>query len=181
MPLHWVTLAQLLRLDLRTSQLNQFNILKFLDISQMNLLVISMLAVASMSLLPSRVDGGAPSTDVKASVAAAAPATGEIWQEDDREVLIRNVRGAKNNKDAQTGTASGKKGGKNRKNGGHNKPKEPVVGQHHRQHKNNKQNKSTNDETNRKTHFYYFLHNSSIYLIGRKYIGFLSGTLTLNS
>lgn len=101
-----------------------------------------------MSLLPSQVDGGAPSTDVKAPVAAAS--VGEIWQEDDREVLIRNVRGAKN-KDAQTGSTSGKKGGKNRKNGGHNKPKEQPAA-HHRQHKNPKQNTSPLDEANRKTH-----------------------------
>ena len=105
-----------------------------------------------MSLLPSQVDGGQASTELKAPVAAgfdAAIADGEIWQEGDREVLIRNVRGAKN-KDAQTGSASGKKGGKNRKNDRHNKPKEPVA--HHRQHKNPKQNTPTVDE-NRKTFY----------------------------
>lgn len=100
--------------------------------TEMNLLVISLLAVASMSMLPSQVDGGAPvSTNVK-SAAAAVP-LGEIWQEDDREVLIRNERGAKN-KDAQTGTASGKKGGKNRKN----KSKDPNP--NHGLHKHPKQN-----------------------------------------
>lgn len=88
----------------------------------MNLIVISLLAVASMSLLPSHVDGGASSTDVKTPAALAAT-VGEIWQEDDREVLIRNVRGAAKNKDAQTGSTSGKKGGgggKNRKGHRHN-------------------------------------------------------------
>lgn len=132
----------------------------------MNLIVICVLAVASMSLLPSQVDGGPQSTDVKTPVAAAAaPSLSEIWQEDDREVLIRNVRGAKNNKDAQTGTASGKKGGKNhRKNGG--KPKDGGVHHNHRSHQNKqaKQKQTKNnpipttpvDENNRKTHFCFY-------------------------
>lgn len=129
----------------------------------MNLIVICLLAAASMSMLPSQVDGGAPSTDLKSSAPAAAATVGEIWQEDDREVLIRNVRGAKN-KDAQTGSASGKKGKGhgNRKNGGsghggHKQPKEQA--HHHRQHKNPKQNTSpsTNDEANRKTDSVFFV------------------------
>lgn len=136
---------------------------------QMNLIVICLLAAASMSMLPSQVDGGAPSTtDVKSAAPLAAAATvGEIWQEDDREVLIRNVRGAKN-KDAQTGTtASGKGKGKgHRKNGG--KPKEQQQQQpiaHHRQHKNSKQNTSpVHDETNRKTHAFLFVFSPFIYL-----------------
>lgn len=45
-----------------------------------------------------------------ASTYAQKPtATGEIWQEDDREVLIRSERGAKNNNGANGGTGSGKK------------------------------------------------------------------------
>lgn len=119
----------------------------------MKLIVISLLAVASMSL----VDGGAPSTALKEPAAAAAT-VGEIWQEDDREVLIRNVRGAKNNKDAQTGSASGKKGanggaGKNRKhhqqhNGrargaGGGAQKERPAGGGHKRGKQQDQNTST--------------------------------------
>lgn len=135
----------------------------------MNLIVICLLAAASMSMLPSRVDGGAPSTtDVKSAAPVAAAATvGEIWQEDDREVLIRNVRGAKN-KDAQTGTtASGKGKGKgHRKNGG--KPKEQQQQQpiaHHRQHKNSKQNTSpVHDETNRKTHAFLFVFSHLLFI-----------------
>lgn len=129
----------------------------------MNLLVVCLLAVASMSLMPSQVDGGAPSTELKAPLDATAP-IGEIWQEDDREVLIRNVRGAKN-KDAQTGSASGKKGGKNRKNGGHNKQKEPAT-LHHKQHKHPKQNPNTSpiDETNRKTHADFIFQISSLFV-----------------
>lgn len=133
----------------------------------MNLIVICLLAAASMSMLPSQVDGGAPSTDLKSSAPAAAATVGEIWQEDDREVLIRNVRGAKN-KDAQTGSASGKKGKGhgNRKNGGsghgngHGGHKQPKEQAHHRQHKNPKQNTSpatTNDEANRKTDSVFFV------------------------
>lgn len=82
----------------------------------MNLLVICLLAVASMSMLPAQVDGGAPATDVGAAMAPPAAGESEIWQEDDREVLIRNVRGAKN-KDAQTGSASGKKGNNSHRRG----------------------------------------------------------------
>lgn len=129
---------------------------------QMNLIVICLLAAASMSMLPSQVDGGAPSTDLKSSAPAAAATVGEIWQEDDREVLIRNVRGAKN-KDAQTGSASGKKGKGhgNRKNGGsgHGGHKQPKEQAHHRQHKNPKQNTSpaTHDEANRKTDSVFFV------------------------
>lgn len=126
----------------------------------MNLIVISLLAVASMSLLPSHVDGGAPSTDVKAPAALAAT-VGEIWQEDDREVLIRNVRGAAKNKDAQTGSTSGKKGGggKNRKGHRHNGAaraggaKEPNANRGMHKGPKSKQNENTfplNQTENRK-------------------------------
>lgn len=73
----------------------------------MNILLISIFAVASLSIFPTKTLG---TTDVQpeephalplASAPAAAIATqnnaGEIWQEDDREVLIRNERGTKNN------------------------------------------------------------------------------------
>lgn len=82
-----------------------------------------------MSVFPAGIRG-TPTTDVQppgelepphalpltAAVAAAAPSAakspstaglGEIWQEDDREVLIRNERGAKNNNGGAGG--SGKK------------------------------------------------------------------------
>lgn len=73
----------------------------------MNILLISIFAVASLSIFPTKTMG---TTDVQpeephalplASAPAGAIATqsnaGEIWQEDDREVLIRNERGTKNN------------------------------------------------------------------------------------
>lgn len=73
----------------------------------MNILLISIFAIASLSIFPTKTLG---TTDVQpeephALPLAAAPAgaiatqnnAGEIWQEDDREVLIRNERGTKNN------------------------------------------------------------------------------------
>lgn len=69
----------------------------------MNILLISIFVIASLSIFPTKTVG---TTDVKpeephALPQAAAPAVqnlpGEIWQEDDREVLIRNERGTKNN------------------------------------------------------------------------------------
>lgn len=82
----------------------------------MNLIVISLLAVATMSLVPHKVQG----RDVDASHQQHPQQTvGEVWQEDEREVLIRNERGAKN-KDGQmvTGAAGA---GSSGKGGNHNK------------------------------------------------------------
>ncbi|XP_058463885.1 uncharacterized protein LOC131438098 isoform X2 [Malaya genurostris] len=72
----------------------------------MNILVISFLALASLSTFPTQTLGAAAAADVtdpKKSLAAAEAALPvndnglkEIWQEDDREVLIRNERGTKN-------------------------------------------------------------------------------------
>lgn len=74
----------------------------------MNILVVSFLALASLSTFPTQTLGtpaaaAADVTDPKKSLAAAEAALPvndnglkEIWQEDDREVLIRNERGAKN-------------------------------------------------------------------------------------
>lgn len=80
----------------------------------MNILVISFLALASLTTFPTQTLGtpaAAAASDVsdpKSSVADAAAGAGaaaaaapvsnlkEIWQEDDREVLIRNQRGTKN-------------------------------------------------------------------------------------
>lgn len=77
---------------------------------KMNILVISFLALASLSTFPAPSAGTPASaagdvTDPKKSLAAAAEAAvapinnnglKEIWQEDEREVLIRNERGTKN-------------------------------------------------------------------------------------
>ncbi|XP_037045445.1 uncharacterized protein LOC119080931 isoform X2 [Bradysia coprophila] len=72
----------------------------------MNILLISIFAVASLSIFPTKTMG---TTDVQpeephalplasaAGVIATQSNAGEIWQEDDREVLIRNERGTKNN------------------------------------------------------------------------------------
>lgn len=77
----------------------------FSFIPQMNFLLISIFAIASLSIFPTKTLG---TTDVQpeephvlplASAGAIATQSnaGEIWQEDDREVLIRNERGTKNN------------------------------------------------------------------------------------
>lgn len=95
---------------------------------KMNILVISFLALASLSTFPAPSAGTPASaaaagdvTDPKKSLAAAAEAAvapinnnglKEIWQEDEREVLIRNERGTKN---GGAGTA-GKKDRKKDKN-----------------------------------------------------------------
>uniref|UniRef100_A0A1Q3FV21 Putative conserved secreted protein n=1 Tax=Culex tarsalis TaxID=7177 RepID=A0A1Q3FV21_CULTA len=91
----------------------------------MNILVISFLALASLSTFPAPSLGtpaSAAAADVsdpkKSSLAAAAEAAvapvnnnnlKEIWQEDEREVLIRNERGTKN------GGGAGTAGKKDRK------------------------------------------------------------------
>lgn len=75
----------------------------------MNILVISFLALASLTTFPTQTHGtpasaaAADVSDPKKSLAAAEAAQPvndnglkEIWQEDDREVLIRNERGTKN-------------------------------------------------------------------------------------
>lgn len=72
----------------------------------MNILVISFLALASLSTFPTPSAGtpasAADVSDPKKSAAAtaAAPVNNnglqEFWQEDEREVLIRNERGTKN-------------------------------------------------------------------------------------
>uniref|UniRef100_A0A182WIG2 Pleiotrophin/Midkine C-terminal domain-containing protein n=1 Tax=Anopheles minimus TaxID=112268 RepID=A0A182WIG2_9DIPT len=74
----------------------------------MNILVISFLAVVSLTTFPTQTyctpaASSSGTHDPKKSVAAAEAAQPvndnglkEIWQEDDREVLIRNERGTKN-------------------------------------------------------------------------------------
>lgn len=93
----------------------------FLSFFQMNFLLISLLAVGAVTLFPrnafaassgketeelpralpltAAAGGAAIAPDAKQSVA------GEIWQEDDHEILIRSERGAKNN---NGGPSSGK-------------------------------------------------------------------------
>lgn len=78
-------------------------------------LLISILAMTVVSFLPPTTYGST-TTEVE-DLPHALPLTaeaqqntaGEIWQEDDREVLIRSVRGAKNNNGANNGSGSGKK------------------------------------------------------------------------
>lgn len=81
-----------------------------------NFLLISILAMTLTSFLP-RTTYGSTTTEV-GEIPRALPLTAaqsqpntaeEFWQEDDREVLIRNVRGAKNNNGANNGSGSGKK------------------------------------------------------------------------
>lgn len=88
-----------------------------------NFLLISILAVTVMAFLP-RTTYGSTTTEVEeqphALPVTAAEAqqntAAEVWQEDDREVLIRSVRGAKNNNGANNGSGSGKKEKKKRVN-----------------------------------------------------------------
>ena len=89
----------------------------------MQILLISIFAVASLSIFPTKTFGtatteidqeqphalplsaGPVQASALASPAAAQLPTsiGEIWQEDDREVLIRNERGTKNSSNGGTG------------------------------------------------------------------------------
>jgi len=96
----------------------------------MNILLISLLAIGVASFLPLSALGKEAEEKPRALPVAAAPApelpqnvAGEVWQEDDREVLIRSVRGAKNN----GGSSSGKreKDKARRLNGGNRKLSEP--------------------------------------------------------
>lgn len=84
----------------------------------MNILIISFLAVVSLTTFPTQTlcTPAASSSDPKKSVAAAEAAQPvndnglkEIWQEDDREVLIRNERGTKNGGSAAAGKKNHKK------------------------------------------------------------------------
>uniref|UniRef100_A0AAG5D4R6 Pleiotrophin/Midkine C-terminal domain-containing protein n=1 Tax=Anopheles atroparvus TaxID=41427 RepID=A0AAG5D4R6_ANOAO len=88
----------------------------------MNILIISFLAVVSLTTFPTQTlctpaaSGSSGTHDPKKSVAAAESAQPvndnglkEIWQEDDREVLIRNERGTKNGGSAAAGKKSHKK------------------------------------------------------------------------
>ena len=71
-------------------------------ICRMNFFVISVLAIASLSLLQTKALG--TTADVQETPLAlpvaeqtqpTTSAQGEIWEEDDHEILIRNERGTK--------------------------------------------------------------------------------------
>uniref|UniRef100_A0A1L8DP00 Putative conserved secreted protein n=1 Tax=Nyssomyia neivai TaxID=330878 RepID=A0A1L8DP00_9DIPT len=64
----------------------------------MNFFLICCLAVASLSIFPTKTQCAPEKRDLE-------PSVGEIWQEDDHEVLIRNERGTKNG--SSGGIASG--------------------------------------------------------------------------
>lgn len=90
----------------------------------MNILLISLFAVASLSTFPARTYGTeladksqltqqtvALTAEEHQPAAAVGGGGGEIWQETEREVLIRNERGTKN---TNNNGGAGKKG-KNKK------------------------------------------------------------------
>ncbi|XP_041770885.1 uncharacterized protein LOC121592972 isoform X1 [Anopheles merus] len=106
----------------------------------MNILVISFLAVVSLTTFPAATYGTPAASsgahDPKKSVAAAEAALPvndnglkEIWQEDDREVLIRNERGTKNGGSA----AAGKKNHKKEKLSPYSSHQQHQEQQHHQQ------------------------------------------------
>lgn len=105
----------------------------------MNILIISFLAVVSLTTFPTQTlcTPAASSSDPKKSVAAAEAAQPvndnglkEIWQEDDREVLIRNERGTKNGGSA----AAGKKNHKKDKHSPYSGQQQEQQHQQHQQH-----------------------------------------------
>lgn len=61
-----------------------------------------------MSFLP-QTTHGSTTAEVAEQQSKATDITQETWQEDEHEVLIRSVRGAKNNNGANNGSGSGKK------------------------------------------------------------------------
>lgn len=111
----------------------QCNNLFFFSLFQMNILLISIFAVASLSTFPSRTYGqeladksqltqqtvALTSEDHQPAAVVAAAAIGggggEIWQETEREVLIRNERGTKNINNNGGGNGGAGKKGKNKK------------------------------------------------------------------
>ncbi|XP_055701607.1 uncharacterized protein LOC129800896 isoform X3 [Phlebotomus papatasi] len=65
----------------------------------MNFFLICCLVIVSLSIFPTKTQCAPEKRDLE-------PSMGEIWQEDDHEVLIRNERGTKNG-NASGGMASG--------------------------------------------------------------------------
>ncbi|XP_058054236.1 uncharacterized protein LOC131205935 isoform X1 [Anopheles bellator] len=128
----------------------------------MNLLILAFLAVASLSYFPAPTCGTPAAAggghDSKKSVAAAEAVQPindnglkEIWQEDDREVLIRNERGTKNNGGgggAGSATSTGKKERKADKrpaSGGHQQQGSAGAGQGPKGQKKVKPTEATRD------------------------------------
>ncbi|XP_055701606.1 uncharacterized protein LOC129800896 isoform X2 [Phlebotomus papatasi] len=81
----------------------------------MNFFLICCLVIVSLSIFPTKTQCAPEKRDLE-------PSMGEIWQEDDHEVLIRNERGTKNG-NASGGMASGKRGNPS-KNSRKEKPKD---------------------------------------------------------
>lgn len=116
----------------------------------MNILLISLLAIGVASFFPHSALGKEAEEKPRALPVAAVAApevpqnvAGEVWQEDDREVLIRTVRGAKNN----GGSSSGKreKDKTKRLNAGNRKLSEPKS-----EPKNEQKNEQKVSKKNRK-------------------------------
>lgn len=82
----------------------------------MNFLLISTLVIASVTIFPA-ITYGSTTTEIEeqphalpiVTADAAQNTAGEIWQEDEREVLIRSERGAKNNAGAAGGSGKREK------------------------------------------------------------------------
>lgn len=89
----------------------------------MNFLLISTLVIASITIFPA-ITYGATTTEIEeqphalpiVTADAAQNTAGEIWQEDEREVLIRSERGAKNVAGATGGAGKKNKRINNNKN-----------------------------------------------------------------
>lgn len=128
----------------------------------MKFLILTLVAVSALSTFPVRATGF--TTEISESEIEepkTLPLTAaqdlktmknvnEIWQEDEREVLIRNERGAKDNGASGATTTTGKKGKKD-----HNKDKATIENntKNTQQQKpltnhNNNKNNSKNDQEN---------------------------------
>lgn len=94
----------------------------------MNFLLISTLVIASVTFLPA-ITYGSATTEIEeqphalpiVAANAAQKIAGEIWQEDDHEVLIRSERGAKNNGDGGAAVTEGSGKRRENKRPNHNK------------------------------------------------------------
>lgn len=127
---------------------------------RMKFLILTLVAVSALSTFPVRATGF--TTEISESeieepktlpLAAAQDQramknVNEIWQEDEREVLIRNERGAKDNGASGATTTTGKKGKKD-----HNKDKATIENntkntQQQKPITNNNNNNSKHDQEN---------------------------------
>lgn len=128
----------------------------------MNFLLITLLAVGAVSFFPRNTFAASSDKDTEeqpsalpltaASGAAAAPAdvkqsvAGEIWQEDDHEILIRSERGAKN---SNGGPSSGKEKKQRRPNANSRKLAESNTEQKSEQKIEHNKNEHKNEHKNR--------------------------------